>query len=564
MTQLPQRKIVPLDQLVQILRRERAAGRTIVQCHGCFDLVHPGHVRYLMFARQLGHVLVVSLTGDATIVKGPDRPYIPQELRAENLAALEFVDWVVIDPHPTACELLQTLRPDVYVKGREYAVNTDPRFAREREIVEAYGGRVVFHSGDVVFSSTRLAQDLARDRHLDTCRLRTLCQRHGIDLHSLRRRLDALRQCPALVVGDVLRERYVLCDPDDAVDESPAPVLNALGERCYWGAAAAAARQFAALGARVTLITAAGADAASQSLSGALEPDGIEAHCLPVRSDMAERCTYVADDARVLQVCRGAALPADSRWERKAIDTACACVPHVRVVLVCDSGLGVVTPAVRRAIAGAARRAGVVLVSCAPSPQGEIGHAESADLLFASERRLRRAMQDKTSSLPAVAWNVLRQTRSRAAIVSLHKRGLISFESRFHPAEPAAAEDSAVHDRLKSDFVPTTAESVIDIAGATEVACAAAGLALAAGSGLAEATYLATAVEAIAAQRPGVAVVSYADLNAWIDGRAELRPESRFMPDSSTLSDLARIALPVDHQPAGAATSPDEEVASSP
>lgn len=549
---------------MQILRRERAAGRTVVQCHGCFDLVHPGHVRYLMFARQLGHVLVVSLTGDATIVKGPDRPYIPQELRAENLAALEFVDWVVIDPHPTACELLQALRPDVYVKGREYAVSTDPRFAREREIVEAYGGRVVFHSGDVVFSSTRLAQDLARDRHLDTCRLRTLCQRHGIDLYSLRLRLDALQQCPALVVGDVLRERYVLCDPDDAVDESPAPLLNALGERSYWGAAAAAARQLAALGARVTLVTAVGPDTESQPLRETFEREGIEAHCLPVRPDMAERRTYVADDARVLQVCSGAALPADSCWERKAIDAACACVPHVRAVLVCDAGLGVVTPALRRAVADAARRADAVLVSCAPSPQGEIGHAEIADLLFASERRLRRAMQDKTSSLPAVVWNLLRQTRSRAAIVSLHKRGLISFENRCHAAGPAAAEEAAVHDRLKSDFVPTTAESVVDVAGTAEAACAAAGLALATGGRLAEATYLGAAVEAIASQRPGVAVVPYADLNAWIDGRAELRPESRFLPDSSTISDLAQIALPVDHEAAGAAASRDEGIASRP
>ncbi|RMF73196.1 MAG: cytidyltransferase, partial [Planctomycetota bacterium] len=163
--------------MAQHLRTRRESGKTVVQCHGCFDIVHPGHVRYLQFARQLGDVLIVSLTGDELVGKGPDRPYIPQELRAENLAAFEFVDWVVIDPHPTACELLEQLRPDVYVKGREYADSHDPRFLREREIVESYGGRVVFHSGDVVFSSTRLIESLDDDAHLDECRLRALCDR---------------------------------------------------------------------------------------------------------------------------------------------------------------------------------------------------------------------------------------------------------------------------------------------------------------------------------------------------------------------------------------------------
>ena len=127
-----QRKIVEPQHLARTLRALSSSGSTIVQCHGCFDIVHPGHIRYLQFARRLGDVLVISLTGDAAMGKGPERPYIPQELRAENLAALEFVDWVVIDPHPTASQLLELLRPDVYVKGREYATVTDARFARER------------------------------------------------------------------------------------------------------------------------------------------------------------------------------------------------------------------------------------------------------------------------------------------------------------------------------------------------------------------------------------------------------------------------------------------------
>ena len=92
MTDSFQSKIVSLDVLLAAMESARSAGKTIVQCHGCFDIVHPGHVRYLEFARQQGDVLVVSLTGDSDVAKGHNRPYIPQELRAENLAALSAVD----------------------------------------------------------------------------------------------------------------------------------------------------------------------------------------------------------------------------------------------------------------------------------------------------------------------------------------------------------------------------------------------------------------------------------------------------------------------------------------
>ena len=134
------RKTCSLQQLLQLRENAQKQGRSVVHCHGCFDIVHPGHIRYLQFARAQGDVLIVSITGDASIDKGDQRPYIPQELRAENLAALELVDFVVIDRNETAVEILGRLRPDVYVKGQEYATSSDPRFlARVEKASKACG-----------------------------------------------------------------------------------------------------------------------------------------------------------------------------------------------------------------------------------------------------------------------------------------------------------------------------------------------------------------------------------------------------------------------------------------
>ena len=153
-----QRKIVGLDALLQRVAEARASGHKIVHCHGCFDIVHPGHIRYLEFARQQGDLLIVSLTGDSEIDKGELRPYIPQELRAENLAALMFVDLVHIHPGPTAEGLLAKVQPDLYVKGAEYAHRPFP----ERTVVEGYGGRVILAELEAGHSTTDLLAEILR------------------------------------------------------------------------------------------------------------------------------------------------------------------------------------------------------------------------------------------------------------------------------------------------------------------------------------------------------------------------------------------------------------------
>jgi len=152
----PNRKVCTFDGLLALRAAARQAGRTVVHCHGCFDIVHPGHIQHLQFARSLGDVLVVSVSADRHVNKGAARPLIPDDLRAASVAALECVDCVYVNPDPTAAGLLEAMRPDVYVKGSEYERSADPRFLAEREIVTRHGGRVVFSSCDVVYSSTAL------------------------------------------------------------------------------------------------------------------------------------------------------------------------------------------------------------------------------------------------------------------------------------------------------------------------------------------------------------------------------------------------------------------------
>ncbi|MEL7088339.1 MAG: adenylyltransferase/cytidyltransferase family protein [Planctomycetota bacterium] len=158
-----------LEQVAAFCATQRDAGRRVVLCHGCFDLLHVGHVRYLRAARALGEALVVTVTPDGFVDKGPDRPAFAVGQRAELLAALRCVDAVGVNRWATAVPTIAMLRPSVYAKGAEYRVAAeDPASAvgRERAAVEAVGGRLALIDGEK-FSSTAILQRRVAGRAAD-------------------------------------------------------------------------------------------------------------------------------------------------------------------------------------------------------------------------------------------------------------------------------------------------------------------------------------------------------------------------------------------------------------
>lgn len=519
------RKIRTPDALAAELAAARARGLRVVQCHGCFDLVHPGHVRYLQAAREQGDVLVVSLTGDQLISKGPERPYIPQDLRAENLAALEFVDWVVIDPHPTACELLELLRPDVYVKGREYADSADPRFLRERRIVEACGGRVVFHSGDVVFSSTRLIRGIGDDASLAACRKAAHCRRHAITRLSIAGATEAWSRLRVMIVGDLLLERYIACDASRAAADAPLLDLRVIGSTEYLGGAAALAQQVRALGAAPTVIARAPQGDAARRIADALECAGIEHHLIPGAAELPTRTTVIADDTKLARLDDGRSTPLDSAQEREAVGLIGAHVDDADVLIWVDHGLGMLTSGLIRTVAAAARCSATPIVGGAPSGVGRIAGLVGSDVLVCDERTARGAMNDMGSSLPAVMWNLLGAVGARTAYVALHKRGWLTFDR-----DPADAADGA-HQRLHSEYVESDAAPCVDLLGSDEAALSIAALTLGCGASPALGAYLAAGATSIASRRAGRVCVGLDDLSRWLDGRDELRSAGEFLAD---------------------------------
>lgn len=150
-------KIFKIEELAGKIKLLKAKGKKIVHCHGCFDLMHPGHIKYFQAAKKMGDILVVTVTPDIYVDKGPFRPVFNENLRAESIAALECVDFVSINPWSTACETLKLLRPDIYVKGQEFEKLKDKtgKIQKENEVISEIGAEIRF-THEIVFSSTNL------------------------------------------------------------------------------------------------------------------------------------------------------------------------------------------------------------------------------------------------------------------------------------------------------------------------------------------------------------------------------------------------------------------------
>ena len=250
------KKIKSLHELEIITKRLRKTGKKIVHCHGVFDLLHPGHVKHFEAAKSKGDILVVTLTKDEYVNKGPGRPIFNHHLRAETIAALQCVDFVAINEWPTAVETIKKLKPHYYVKGSDYAQKKEDitgKIYDEEKAVREAGGMLHF-TDEISFSSSALI-----NAHLSPLPEETkhfLAQfKKKFPATSILKALDDVKDLKVLVLGDIIIDEYHYCSGMGKSQKDNIIATKFLNEEVFAGGVLAACNHISGLCEDVTLLS---------------------------------------------------------------------------------------------------------------------------------------------------------------------------------------------------------------------------------------------------------------------------------------------------------------------
>lgn len=254
-------KEIAYRQAPALLDRLRREGKTIVQCHGTFDLLHPGHTVHFEEAKALGDILVVTVTDEQHVNKGPGRPLFNDQLRVRSLAALACVDYVVLIPFPAAVEAIECVKPHIYCKGKEYesdAVDVTGNIVNDRKTVERFGGKMAY-VGSVVFSSTRLL-----NQHFDAYapQVKSFCKEIAgeCDKDAFRSAVEAFAEKRVLIVGDIIFDRYSTVNVQGLTSKNRILSGRFLGEETQAGGALAVFRHIREFTPNVKLVSLVGTE----------------------------------------------------------------------------------------------------------------------------------------------------------------------------------------------------------------------------------------------------------------------------------------------------------------
>jgi rfaE bifunctional protein nucleotidyltransferase chain/domain len=249
-------KIQTLAGLAALTANARKSGKRVAQCHGVFDLVHVGHIRHFAEARRSADLLIVTVTPDRYVNKGPGRPVFNEGLRLEALAALEVVDYVALNEWPTATKTIQLLRPHLYVKGAEYrdaAGDVTGKIAEEEEAIREVGGELLF-TDDIVFSSSALLNRYGPPLPASTAEFLD-SYRDQASFQDIRRTFEDLRRLRVVVVGETIIDEYQYCETMGKSGKEPILAARYLETERHAGGVLAIANHLASFTASVTVVS---------------------------------------------------------------------------------------------------------------------------------------------------------------------------------------------------------------------------------------------------------------------------------------------------------------------
>jgi len=470
---------------VEEIRNQAGTGKRIVLVSGNFNTIHPGHLRLLRFAAECGNFLVVAIADDHE-----DGVLVPADLRLEGVKSLSFVNYVFVLRAPPE-QLIRQLHPDVVVKGKEHEAKTNA----EQAAVESYGGKLIFSSGEMRFSSIDLLkQEMAEPNLSSIVRPMDFLSRHGFTMADLRATARKFKGFRVAVVGDLIVDEYITCDAIGMSQEDPTLVVTPIQNQLFIGGAGIVAAHGQTLGADVRYISVSGKDTTAKFARDKLNDYGVSADIFEDDSRPTTlKQRFRASGKTLLRVSHLRQHDISRDLVRKLADTIKSALPKTDLIIFSDFNYGCLPQALVTEISDECKRRNILMVADSQSSSqiGDVSRFTDMLLLTPTEREARLAVRDFDSGLVVLAEKLRIKARAKNIALTLGGEGLLA-----HAA-------TAGHDEWLTDRLPAFNRAPKDSAGAGDSLLITCSLAMAVGADIWQSLYMGSIAAACQVSRVG-------------------------------------------------------------
>ena len=502
------KKIVNLKTLKKILGRKPRKEKVIL-CHGNFDVVHPGHVRHLTYAKSKADKLIVSITADKFIQKGIYRPFVPQNIRAINIAAFEMVNYVIIDDNKKPLNLIRDLKPDYFAKGFEYnSSGLPPATKEEQEVVTKYGGDIIFTPGDIVYSSTKIL-NIAQPE-ISNFKLLDLMKRNKITFKSLREILNKLNKIKVHVIGDMIIDTYTNTSLIGGHTKTPTPSVLQQEKTDFVGGAGIVAKHLKEAGANVTLTTVLGNDRLKDFVLSEFKKNKIKINGIIDKTrPTTNKNTIISSGYKLLKIDKVDNQPISE----KIFENIKSLIKKEKcdVIIFSDFRHGIFNKTNIKILSNSIKKNVIkVADSQVASRWGNILDFKKFDLITPNEKEVRFSLADQDSSISELTRELSKLSGFKNLILKLGERGTIT----------VAKQNNSL-----SFATPSFTKNVIDAVGAGDALLAYASLCLASSKSIVSSNILGSIAAACECEMEGNIAVKKSMI---IDKINDLEKSSKF------------------------------------
>ena len=414
-------KLIKIEDLIKVIKR--FSKKKTILCHGVFDIVHPGHVRHLTYAKSQADIMIVSCTGDKFIDKGIYRPHIPQKMRALNLAAFEMVDYVLIDENKKPLNLLKKLKPDYFAKGFEYTSKGLPAATQEeKKELDKFGGKLIFTPGDIVYSSTKFIN--SSPPNLDLDKLDLTMKTNRVTFEDLIKTIKKIKNTSVHIVGDTIVDTYTKTNFIGGQTKTPTFSVLYDKEESFVGGAAIVALHMKAAGAKVKFTTIISNDKKGKFVKKELNRNKIKCNFFEEKNrPTTDKNTFMSTTYRLLKVDTLSNAPINEETLSNIINQIKNDKSDITVFS--DFRHGIFNPSsIQKLLKAIPKNSFKTGDSQVASRWGNITEFKNFDLITPNEREARFSLADQDSTVGKLAGLLFEKTKCQNLILKLGPRGV--------------------------------------------------------------------------------------------------------------------------------------------